>query len=97
MPHSPKIATCCYCGTRAALTLRGRERHELACSNCGAPLHEMKMLKVPPREKPRRTHRGYPSDRPWKDDRPKRRRKPKKSFTRRALEELWDIAEDIFD
>jgi len=39
-----KVATCCYCGTRAALVLRGRERHELACSSCGAPLHEMKQL-----------------------------------------------------
>ena len=40
-----KIATCCYCGTRAVLNLRGKDRHELACSNCGAPLHEMKMLR----------------------------------------------------
>ncbi|XOY55465.1 MAG: hypothetical protein ACMUJK_11980 [Rhodobacterales bacterium] len=39
-----KIATCCYCGTRAALVLRGHDRHELSCSNCGAPLHVMKML-----------------------------------------------------
>ena len=39
-----KIATCCYCGARAALRF-DRERHELACSNCGAPLHEMKALK----------------------------------------------------
>ncbi len=40
-----KIATCCYCGARAALRF-DRERHELACSNCGAPLHEMKALKT---------------------------------------------------
>jgi len=39
-----KVATCCYCGTRAALVLRGKERHELACSSCGAPLSRMKML-----------------------------------------------------
>jgi recombinational DNA repair protein (RecF pathway) len=39
----PKIATCCYCGTRAALTL-DQGRHELVCSACGAPLHEMKAL-----------------------------------------------------
>ncbi|KNG95665.1 hypothetical protein [Pseudaestuariivita atlantica] len=44
MPHPTKIATCCYCGTRAALVLKGRERHELACSACGAPLHNLKML-----------------------------------------------------
>lgn len=40
-----KIATCCYCGTRAALVLKGEARHELACATCGAPLHEMKMLR----------------------------------------------------
>jgi hypothetical protein len=34
---TPKIATCCYFGTRAALVL-DRARHELACSSCGAPL-----------------------------------------------------------
>lgn len=45
MPLGTKIATCSYCGTRAALVLRGKERHELACSSCGAPLHEMKMLR----------------------------------------------------
>ena len=39
-----KIATCCYCGTKAALVLRGRDRHELTCGNCGAPLRAMKNL-----------------------------------------------------
>ena len=41
-----KIATCCYCGTRAALVLRGEGRHELSCASCGAPLHLMKNLPV---------------------------------------------------
>ncbi len=45
MTYGTKVATCCYCGTRAALVLRGKERHELACSNCGAPLHNLKMLR----------------------------------------------------
>lgn len=40
-----KIATCCYCGARAALRF-DRERHELACSNCAAPLREMKALRT---------------------------------------------------
>jgi len=39
----PKIATCSYCGTRAALVL-DQGRHELVCSACGAPLHDMKAL-----------------------------------------------------
>ncbi|MEI4233846.1 hypothetical protein [Roseovarius sp. D22-M7] len=38
-----KIATCNYCGTRAALVL-DRARHELTCATCGAPLHDMKAL-----------------------------------------------------
>lgn len=45
MHHTTKIATCSYCGARAALVLKGETRHELACSNCGAPLHDMKMLR----------------------------------------------------
>ena len=89
MPHSAKIATCCYCGTRAALTLRGRERHELACSSCGAPLHELKMLKAP-----EPTRRRYPAPRG------KVRRKnlkKSKSLSQRFLSEVWDIADDLFD
>ncbi len=39
-----KIATCCYCGTRAVLALKGEVRHELACTKCGAPLSKIKML-----------------------------------------------------
>ncbi|MDU8946756.1 hypothetical protein [Ovoidimarina sediminis] len=93
---TPKIATCCYCGTRAALVLSGRERHELACSSCGAPLHEMKMLKAAPsahsQSKPSRTRPGEPRNRPVK-------RKPikRKSRARWMLEEVWDFVEDIFD
>ena len=92
---TPKIATCCYCGTRAALTLRGKERHELACSSCGAPLHDMKMLRsdaTGDRELVRKptTRRAY-------SDRPVKRKKPRKSLKRRAFEELWDAAEDLFD
>ena len=94
MPHSAKIATCCYCGTRAALTLRGRERHELACSNCGAPLHNMKMLKAPEPQRPQRQQR-FADTRP--KARPKRKKKQGKSLSQRFLSEVWDVAEDLFD
>ena len=30
-----KVATCCYCGTKAALVLRGKDSHELSCGSCG--------------------------------------------------------------
>ena len=94
---TPKIATCCYCGTRAALVLTGRERHELSCSSCGAPLHEMKMLKTEakaekPRAKPSRTRPEH-SYRPVKH----KRKKKRKSRGRWMMEEAWDLIEDIFD
>ncbi|KZY35043.1 hypothetical protein A3731_17975 [Roseovarius sp. HI0049] len=43
MPEGRKIATCCYCGTRAILVF-DRARHELTCQGCGAPLHNMKSM-----------------------------------------------------
>ena len=94
---TPKIATCCYCGTKAALTLRGKERHELACSNCGAPLHEMKMLRT--YSDAEREVRGLAPSRPA--ERPDRRRKKKRkkttSLSRKFMEEVFDAAEDLFD
>ncbi|MGI3209808.1 hypothetical protein ACROSR_01700 [Roseovarius tibetensis] len=51
-----KIATCTYCGTRAALVL-DRARHELTCASCGAPLHDMKAL---PKAKVARTRASGP-------------------------------------
>lgn len=92
---TPKIATCCYCGTRAALSLRGKERHELSCSNCGAPLHEMKMLRsdaLGDRELVRSS--------PVRKDNPYRRKKKRKktnSLSRRFMEEVFDAAEDLLD
>ena len=54
-----KIATCNYCGTRAALVL-DRGRHELTCSACGAPLHEMKAMPQP-KDKPKPRKTGLPA------------------------------------
>lgn len=93
---TPKIATCCYCGTRAALTLRGKERHELSCSTCGAPLHEMKMLRSDA-VRDRSPVRHAPSHGPSRRPVPPRGGKPRKSLKRRIAEELWDKAEDLFD
>ncbi len=104
MPHQPKIATCCYCGTRAALVLKWKERHELACSNCGAPLHDLKMLRsdrtgdrelVDPSPL-----RGYPA-RPKKDEskgwKKKKPKKKRRSLGQRFMEEFKDVAEDLFE
>ena len=103
MPDT-KIATCCYCGTRAALSLRGRVRHELACSSCGAPLSRMKMLPkapdgasaraaTPARPGPAAAPRDRP---PTSHERWKKKRKTKR-LGRKVLEEIWDVIEDIFD
>jgi len=95
MYHPTKIATCCYCGTRATLTLKGNERHELACSNCGAPLHDMKMLKA---EKPRQPEpRRFAAADNHTTRKPKKKKKRGKSLGQRFLGEVWDIAEDVFD
>ncbi|MDJ0826872.1 MAG: hypothetical protein QNJ16_15345 [Rhodobacter sp.] len=96
MAHPTKIATCCYCGTRAALVLTGRERHELACSGCGAPLHELKAIPVSAKRKPQSN--------PWPSAearRPKPKKKPKKSKRKSRFgylaREAFDLIEDIFD
>lgn len=93
-----KIATCCYCGTKAALVLRGKDRHELTCSNCGAPLRSLKMLPlaqsraasrpVDPKPVKSKVKRSPP--------RPAKRRKGK-SLGSRILSELWDVIEDVVD
>ncbi|MEM9009778.1 MAG: hypothetical protein AAGE18_01020 [Pseudomonadota bacterium] len=93
MAGPTKIATCCYCGTRAALVL-DKGRHELACSACGAPLHSLKQIPSG------RAEGAKPSPRPKKRAPEYERRRPKKrkrkSFFDR-LEDVWDEIEDIFD
>jgi len=99
-----KIATCCYCGTKATLVLGGLETHELTCSNCGAPLRSLKMLRKDsmagraaphgPRKafgpKPVRKSHGYRDD-------PRKKKKKPKSLRRKMLSGLWDVVEDVVD
>ena len=103
MAYSTKIATCCYCGTRAALVL-DKARHEFGCASCGAPLHNLKRMPMEavgetarPREikhsKPLQVQKHDHRPRKLKTHRPKRR----KSLFSRALEEIFDVVEDIFD
>ncbi|WP_372573778.1 hypothetical protein [Ruegeria jejuensis] len=96
MSSPQKIATCCYCGTRAALVLRGRDRHELSCSACGAPLHDLKML---PRARQQSRKKSVSTASISSDRRKKVQRKVKKrkSLFSRVLEEAWDVVEDVFD
>lgn len=101
MPHSTKIATCCYCGARAALVLKGRERHELACSSCGAPLHELKKLPSDTRGE-RELVKPSPVRADNRMSKQHRAPKPRKGNKRRGLTgfllyKLADAAEDVFD
>ncbi|WP_372836819.1 hypothetical protein [Puniceibacterium confluentis] len=101
MPQTTRIATCCYCGARAALILRGEVRHELSCAACGAPLQDLKRLPVrgpqPGGAKPHRTRpAGVPAPgRACKDKRKKVKRR--KTLGRRFLDEAFDALEDLFD
>lgn len=105
MGPETKIATCCYCGTRAALVLKGKVRHELACSTCGAPLHDLKQIPLKQRNakhsqvkssrirvKPDDPIKGYK----W-DSGKKKRSKKKKSFAKWLIGEIKDEIEDLFD
>ena len=107
-----KVATCCYCGTRAALILKGSERHELSCSNCGAPLHDLKMLRkdvdaparptqvrnMPKaRAKPRPTHPKQPHPKPVRKRKHKKRKGLVRVFVEDVFEEVYEFFEDIFD
>ncbi len=103
MHRNTKVATCCYCGTRAALVL-DFGRHELSCQGCGAPLHELKSMPMrsgPGRKNEARSAKGHRfSDleharRPAK---PKaKKQKKKKSRSKWLFEEAFDLIEDIFD
>ena len=105
-----KIATCCYCGTRAALVL-DKARHELTCGSCGAPLHNLKQLKsgsvdAKAHSAPRKGKKGKTRHEGWagtplasldRKGMPERRHKKRKSLTKRFFEEAFDVIEDIFD
>lgn len=97
MHRNTKIATCNFCGTRAALVLDAAH-HELICRSCGAQLHNLKSMPM---------ERGTPAygithptgmspsgGKPKKANKPK---KKKKSTARWFLSEAVDLLEDIFD
>ena len=99
-----KIATCCYCGTKAALVLRGKTQHELSCGTCGAPLRAMKMLPtqsagqgvstVSPNPKAKRKTAKQSAH--FSKSQSKKRRKSK-GFGRRVFAEIWDVIEDVVE
>lgn len=101
MAHTTKIATCCYCGSRAALVL-GKDRHELTCASCGAPLHDMKRFRQQAEPQPTRgAQYAKPKPkkaRPMPYERPRGKYgKKRKSLMRYLVREAFDVIEDIFD
>ena len=97
MKPQTKIATCCYCGTRAALVM-DEARHELACSACGAPLHNLKAM---PARKGKETHASRPIEarkrsKPSKKTSGDKRRK-KSGGMAWLIGEVFDEIEDLFD
>lgn len=107
MGHPTKIATCCHCGSKAALKLEAG-RHELSCASCGAPLRNLKMLPkaqvaAPERARPAISHqpevRRFPEKRSaavYKKAKP-RKVKKRKGWFKNLAEEVFDLVEDIFD
>lgn len=103
MTYPTKIATCCFCGSKAALTL-GEGRHELACAQCGAPLHDLKQIPVPQPQKPVQhapTLRRFPAAAgALADKKPKKKmRKPKKQkhWMNKIGKDFLDVIDDLID
>ena len=93
MAYPTKIVTCCYCGVKAALVLKGTSRHELSCSSCGAPLHDLKML---PKAK-KRGERELVRPSPVRHQKPIKRKKKRKARFADLIEDAFDFIEDILD
>ena len=103
MGGTTKIATCCHCGSRAALRL-GKGRHELSCASCGAPLRHLKALPMKSASRPAAiSHQPALRDFAGQaQPQRKRRKKPKKKKMfggkfKDFAEDLFDFVEDIFD
>nr|WP_174836693.1 MULTISPECIES: hypothetical protein [unclassified Ruegeria] len=75
------------------MVLKGKERHELSCSSCGAPLHDLKMI---PKRKAVKEKQARPAVSHMVHSRAKRKKKKKSVFSR-VFDEAWDVIEDIFD
>ncbi|MEM8632682.1 MAG: hypothetical protein AAGF74_15720 [Pseudomonadota bacterium] len=99
MAQPMKIATCCYCGTRAALVLDKR-RHELTCSACGAPLHDMKSLRKDAKTEDGHVGHWFREDRADLKKRKgvkKKKKKKREPLWKKVIEEAFDVVEDVFD
>lgn len=69
-------------------------RHELVCSGCGAPLHNIKKL---PSDKVGKGHHDLVGHTGHAVPKKSKRKKRQKSFGRRFFDELIDVVEDLID
>lgn len=110
MPRT-KLATCCYCGTRATFVFADNGPQNLSCGSCGAPLKEFELLNVqevpdqPKKnsttaaEKPKSSKsRGLDFD-DFADDLKDalKSKKKRKKKKKSVFGEVFDFIEDIFD
>ena len=89
------------------------QRHELACSSCGAPLHDLKAMPMPSGKaaKPSVVHSSQPVGKKKKKSQyqgvdyasalgkqgKRKSGKRKKTNGYKALKKLWDVIEDVID
>jgi hypothetical protein len=102
MGYPVKIATCCHCGSKAALRLDKRQ-HMLACASCGAPLRNFKALPVTAPARAGVSHRPpvrqfvqKPKAVAHKMAKP-RKLKKRIGWLKDVAEDMFDFVEDIFD
>lgn len=99
-----KIATCCYCGARAALVM-DTDRHCLTCSSCGAPLQDLKTLPrtvlqpekhqdPQPRRKGKTRHKPKA---PTYKDRDRYREKPSKAYNYKRRKKRKSLGRKVFE
>lgn len=95
MPYA-RIATCCYCGTQAALPSRpvpGR----IACDTCGAPLRRLGRAEPAPPQNISVLHRVVPHPAALHPAVPPRVKTKQPKRRKPVLARLWDAAEDMFE
>ncbi|MCE8515034.1 hypothetical protein KBY22_20235 [Ruegeria pomeroyi] len=98
----PRLVICCYCGARSRL--EADRSGMLACDACGAPIQQMGSADPATRPKPVRVAVAVEPVAEWRragceevPAKKNKKRKKRKGLISRALEEVWDKVEDIFD
>ncbi|MEM7268422.1 MAG: hypothetical protein AAF401_04110 [Pseudomonadota bacterium] len=96
-----KMITCCYCGARDMMQMGKGKRVTLTCLSCGAPIRKVEMIKASeaPRGDAKAPERINKHRKGKHFEAYKKRKKGKKSFFSRILDDADDIfdLDDLFD